>query len=323
MYKANAIIRKVGNKFCVFSKDGKNLGCSNTREGAEKRLKQVEFFKHKGSSNMNYNEAFDKFAKALNKDFTPHEIGGAPNATPNKVDVHSETLSVADSLRTGSIAGFASDRLLDKKEHFSVFTQTQAQSSMARVMQLSEIPSWYNGTLVELRQEVYAGINKVHPGIDLNVKVSAEMAVALSDGETPAKTSQKSIDDPNDAVKSKVPQVSRPTLTSAEVEQALQDEDTRQAIAGRLMEMLDKQLEHMESAKQVGQRLMKSGLKSEEFDQLSTYLQEDILRELMSRGTTASTANAAEGRRQELINRMTIRRESAERRAERDAKKEQ
>jgi hypothetical protein len=303
MYKANAIIRKVGNKFCVFSKDGKNLGCSNTREGAEKRLKQVEFFKHKGSSKMNYNKAFDNFAKALNEGFTPDSVGGAPDAAPRKVDVHSETLSVADSLRTGGIAGHASDRLLDKKEHFPVFTQTQAQSSMARVMQLSEIPSWYNGTLAELRQEVYAGINKIHPGIDLNVRVSAEMAVALSDGETPAKTSQKSIDDPNDIVKSKVPQVSRPTLTSADVEQALEDEDTRQAIAGRLMEMLDKQLEHMESAKKVGQRLMKTGLKSEEFDQLSTYLQEDILRELMSRGATA-TANAAEDRRKELLARM-------------------
>ena len=252
---------------------------------------------------MNYNKAIDKFAKALSAGFMPDSIGGAPDAEPRKIDVHSETLSVSDSLRTGSIAGHASDKLLDKKEHFHIFTETQAQSSMARVMQLGDIPSWYNGTLAELRQEVYANINKTHPDIELNVRVSAEMAMALSDGETSPQTSLKSIEDPNSVVKSKAPQVSRPSLTSAEVEEALKDDETRQVIAGRLMEMIDKQLESMESAKKVGQRMLKGGIKSEEFDQLSTYLQEDILRELMSRGVTAS-ANSAEDRRQELLARM-------------------
>jgi len=298
------VIRKVGNQFCVFSKDGKNLGCSSSREGAEKRLRQVEFFKNKGSSEMNYNEALDNFAKALNEGFTPDQVGKAPESQPRKIKVESETLSVADRLSTGTVAGRPSERVLDKKEHFPVITETQAQSSMARVMQLDESPGWYAGEVRELRQEVYEGIMSIHPDIELNVRVSAEQAVALSDGQEAPKTTPQSVQNPNDVLKKKeVPQVACPTLTSAEVEEALKDEDTRQAIAGRLMEMLDKQLEHMQNAKKVGQRLLKGGMKSEEFDQLSTYLQEDILRELMSRGVTASSDNA-EARRRELLDRM-------------------
>lgn len=303
MHKATAIIRKVGDKYCVFSHDGKNLGCSTSREGAVKRLRQVEYFKHKGSSNMNYDNAFNNFAKALNEGFTPDQVGSAPDAAPRKVDVHSETLNVAENLKMGSIAGYPSSRLLDKKEHFPVITHTQAQSSMARVMQLTEVPAWYSGTIAELRQEVHAGISRLHPELELNVRIPAEMAVALSDGETPAATSKTNIKDPDDDRKrDEVPQVARPTLTSAQVEEALKDEDARKAVAGRLMEMVDNQIAHLNTAKQIAARLLKSGLKSDEFDQLSTYVQEDILRELMSRGATASTQ--VEDRRQELLDRM-------------------
>jgi len=305
MERTHAKIVKRGNQWCVVSEDGtKNLGCSNTREGAEKRLKQVEFFKHKGSADMDYKDAFGNLGKALSQGFTPDHLGG-PGSQPPKVEVESETLSVADSLKEGTIAGFVCERLLDTKDHFPVITQTQAQSSMARVMQLTEIPGWYAGDLSELRQDVYAGITKLHPDIELNVRVSAEQAVGLglSDGETPAATSKTSVKDPEDDRKrDMVPQVARPTLTSAQVEAALNDEETRKAVAGRLMELLDKQIEHMKSAKKVGQRLLKGGMKAEEFDQLSTYVQEDILRELMSRGVNA--AQATEDRRRELLNRM-------------------
>ena len=47
------MIKKFGKLYKVLSeskgKDGKrkNLGSSTTKEGAEKRLKQVEYFKHK------------------------------------------------------------------------------------------------------------------------------------------------------------------------------------------------------------------------------------------------------------------------------------
>jgi hypothetical protein len=42
------MIKKEGNKYRVVSeKTGRNLGESETKEGALKRLRQVEYFKHK------------------------------------------------------------------------------------------------------------------------------------------------------------------------------------------------------------------------------------------------------------------------------------
>lgn len=43
------MIVKVGDKFVIKSEDGsKTLGTYTTKEEAEKRLKQIEYFKHKG-----------------------------------------------------------------------------------------------------------------------------------------------------------------------------------------------------------------------------------------------------------------------------------
>ena len=68
MDKTTAIIRKVGSQFCIFSESGnKRLGCYKTKEAAIKRLKQIEFFKNKGSD-MSENKPFeDKFEEAMSK----------------------------------------------------------------------------------------------------------------------------------------------------------------------------------------------------------------------------------------------------------------
>lgn len=39
-------IGQVGNKWRVYSRTGKNLGTCDTKEEAEKRLAEVEMFKH-------------------------------------------------------------------------------------------------------------------------------------------------------------------------------------------------------------------------------------------------------------------------------------
>jgi hypothetical protein len=42
-----AMIKKVGSQWCVFSADGsKRLGCYSSRPAAEKRLAQIEMFRH-------------------------------------------------------------------------------------------------------------------------------------------------------------------------------------------------------------------------------------------------------------------------------------
>jgi hypothetical protein len=304
--RACAKIKKVGKKWCVFSEDGtKNLGCSSTLEGAKKRLRQVEFFKNKGSELMNYNEVFNNFAKAINS-FDPEQLGQAPDSQPRKVDVESESLTVEDSLRSGTIAGQPSDALLDKKNHFPVITETQARSSMARVMQLDESPAWYSGTIAQLRQEVYAGIMELHPDIEgLRISVPAEQVMALSDGEQQAETSISDVKDPNEAGRvnrDEVPQVKRPNITSAQVlAESCKDDETRQAIAGKLMEVLDAREEHLKKSKELAARLLKGGLTGDEFDMLSTYVQEDIMHELLHKGAAAVQA---EDRRRELLDKL-------------------
>lgn len=44
--KISEIIRKVGDQYRLYSKKGKNLGTYDTKAGAEKREKQVNYFKH-------------------------------------------------------------------------------------------------------------------------------------------------------------------------------------------------------------------------------------------------------------------------------------
>lgn len=41
------VIKKRGNKYDVVSKSGKRLGKGLSKKQAEKRLRQVEYFKHK------------------------------------------------------------------------------------------------------------------------------------------------------------------------------------------------------------------------------------------------------------------------------------
>jgi len=41
-----AKIRRKGNQWCVYSLEGKNLGCYDAKREAVKRLRQIEYFKH-------------------------------------------------------------------------------------------------------------------------------------------------------------------------------------------------------------------------------------------------------------------------------------
>lgn len=305
MEKTTAVIRQVGDEFCVFSKEGKNLGCSTSREGAEERLRQVEFFKHKGSSSMDY---FDNFTKAYNASLDPKSIGQSPSSSPKEIKIASE-LSVTENLRSGTLANRQCAKLLDNKDHFPVTTPTQAQSSMVRVLQLTEVPNWYNGTLAELRQEVYDGVTSTHPDIQFNVRIPVNQVVALSDGQVESETGMSDVQNPNDVAKhNHVPQVKRRNLSTAEAIEALNDEDVRKVVAGRLMEMIDSQMNQMVAAKDLANKLLNSGISAEEFDTLSTYVQSDILKEMIQNGSSAKGSNCeTDSRRRTLIDRMASR----------------
>lgn len=58
-------IVKKDNKYQVQSEKGKNLGTYNTKEEAEKRLRQIEYFKHKESAKIK--KTNPKIKKTVNK----------------------------------------------------------------------------------------------------------------------------------------------------------------------------------------------------------------------------------------------------------------
>lgn len=55
MEQTNAVIKKVGDKYVIYSKDGKKLGEYTSKKAAEKRLKQIEYFKHKQGGEVYWN----------------------------------------------------------------------------------------------------------------------------------------------------------------------------------------------------------------------------------------------------------------------------
>lgn len=71
---------KQGSQYCVKSETGKNLGCKPSKGGAEKRLAQVEYFKHKSQMES---------AKGLEGHGLPHygnlNQGGQKTTPPMKI----------------------------------------------------------------------------------------------------------------------------------------------------------------------------------------------------------------------------------------------
>jgi hypothetical protein len=75
-------IVKVGDKFRLVSKkSGKNLGTYPTRSGAEKREREVAYFKHMGEENDIGYEGTDKLTK-YRKKMTPGEKPKTPDGLP-------------------------------------------------------------------------------------------------------------------------------------------------------------------------------------------------------------------------------------------------
>lgn len=237
-----AKIAKEGNKFVVRSKDGKKLGESDTREGAEKRLRQVEYFKHKGKSNM-----------------------------------------------TGTLAGNPTERVIDGKDHFPISNEAQAQNAILRASRVHQAPDWFNGEANELRAMIRTAVALKYPNLRVSARVTAEQLFAIS--ETKVK-------DPN-TNKSKVPQVETPSIKKKKDAYAMFSEAYGtsvaglHAFAGDLVENLKKREDALKVAQKVAKRLTKDGVTAEEFNALFGFLQEDILRELLTQGVTASRRTQA------------------------------
>lgn len=53
--KTKAVIRKVKDKWWIYSKKGKKLSCHSSEKEAKKRLQQIEYFKHKQGGEVYWN----------------------------------------------------------------------------------------------------------------------------------------------------------------------------------------------------------------------------------------------------------------------------
>ncbi len=309
MERTNAVIRKVGKEYCVFSKDGKNLGCSSTREGAQKRLKQVEFFKHKGKSDMS--------------DFHP-DMFGKPSQDNVKAVTPLKTGRVQMS-QAGTIAGRLSKRILDTREHFPIENENQAQSAVHRVSNLRQVPAWYSGTVNTLQKEVFLGVAARYPNIRIPVDLKLEAAMAnmteavdkvtrskaaktktredvrsglegalevlarkVGDTEPSGadkKVPEVSIQNP-EVNPSKVPGVPRQSLSVLFSRANIED---RHTIATTLMDLIEQKQKSLKDAAKVAKRLGAKGLTGDEFKDIMLYLQEELLHELLRKGTTGSS----------------------------------
>lgn len=206
MDKITAVIKKQGNKYCVFSKDGKKLGCSDTEEGAKKRLKQVEYFKHAKSQ----------------PDYGPDNSFRQPQKPTD---------------------GKTKTKKKKRKKQSSAYSE-----------------------------------------------------VTMADGVKNPTESQMGGPDHVKSVEEnrKVPDAKLPSLDNtgtreqviARFEAATAEE--QQAIAENVAERIEKRIKSLQDAKKLADRLLKSGMSGEEFAKLLSYLQEEIVGDLIMQGVKAS-----------------------------------
>jgi hypothetical protein len=93
--------------------------------------------------------------------------------TAKELDVITNTLEKfaniipAGSERPAPIFSDSSSKVKDKKDHFPIPDIAHARNALARVNQYSEVPSWYDGSLEELRSKVKSTVHSKFPSIKI------------------------------------------------------------------------------------------------------------------------------------------------------------
>lgn len=252
---------------------------------------------------MNLDNVFQSFGEK----FAPTDVNrpkndgnqGAPDqqkaTKPVDVNIPDNPAGDRHDLKlVGTIAGQQSPNIVDRKVHFPVETEEQAKAAANRVLRLATVPDWYIGTIADLRAEVHTGIEAQHPDLDFPREWPQGQAFAEVTVKNPADVNDK-----------EVPGVPTPTLEntgnkndSKLLAQALaaqaSTEAGRKALAGSLVEKLDKQVEKLEEAKKLAARLETDGLTGEEFTKMIDYIQSDVLHELIYQGVKANVDKRAE-----------------------------
>lgn len=297
MYKSIAIIRKRGNKWCVLSEDGtKNLGCYDSKEAAQKRLRQIEYFKHVKGQEMNKNDL-----SILSK----------------VIDTGTSNKSIVDTTLTkGSVGDIPTDLVIDGKPHYPIKNSNQACSAISRVMRLNQVPDWFTGNLEDLRDLVRSSVLQRYPNLSVSVAMTVEKALAnlIGDEDNDGVTKVGKIKNPALVNEKKVPDIPTPDLQytgnkndsqhiAKVLSSKLLDTDGGFAFAADLIKTIQNRIDHLNKAMELANRLLKDGISGEEFNSLVSFLQEDILRALLQE--QLSCAN----KKDQIIAQMKKRRE--------------
>lgn len=70
--------------------------------------------------------------------------------------------------RPAAIFPDGSSKVKDGKDHFPIPDAAHARNALARVNQYSEVPSWYSGSLEELKSKVRSAVKSKYPSIKIS-----------------------------------------------------------------------------------------------------------------------------------------------------------
>ena len=199
MEKSKATIKKIDGQFCVFSQDGsRRFGCFATEEQAKKRLAQIEFFKNKGMNQIN----------------SPEEA------------VH----NVGHAFKLGTIAGIPSALVRDGKHHFPILDESQANSAVKRVLACQQVPNWFSGELESLRSFICQTVAARYPNLYINTPIDIRSLSQVIAEEIQV----NQIKNPNAKNKSKVPEITTPTLENTDSKNPDKTNNKPSAIKGQV-----------------------------------------------------------------------------------------
>jgi len=74
--------------------------------------------------------------------------------------------------RKGAILTHGSTKVNDKGDHFPIDTIGRARNALARVAQYSSAPSWFNGSLSQLKAKIRNAVHNKYPSIKQGTSLS-------------------------------------------------------------------------------------------------------------------------------------------------------
>lgn len=94
------------------------------------------------------------------------------------IDIISNTLEAAskpkgekgdakERSRPNPVFDHTDPKVLDNADHFPINDKAHARNALARANQYSDAPSWYDGSLEELKKRVADAVKKAYPDIEV------------------------------------------------------------------------------------------------------------------------------------------------------------